>query len=674
MKKVFTLSLLFLITVFIAHAQTKAQAKIDSVKLKASTAEQSEKFKTNDTAYKKLIADKALDKFRNDSTDLKLTSCSFEKDANAMVLSDQALMVYSAQIVMERFKRIKIFNDNGKGEANIRIEYSNKFGEEKILAVVGETINYNNGKVEYTKLDSSLVYNVHTDKQKDAVVFTMPNVRAGSVIQYFYMWVRASYQNFPDWDFQCNLPTRYSEVNILLTPQLAFTQLTNTYQPFKKDTSSFNGYGHTWALENIPSVKSEPYMRAEVDGLQRVSIIIKGVKGYFGMAQTWADSWETIGKHICEDKDFSKEYDQHINDDDGLVKSAKSLKTDDEKIKFVFNQVKSQMGWNQVPDWRSKDGIKSAWKKRSGDWGEINMILCNLLKQTGIKAYPMLVSTRDNGLIYHDFPNSYQINKLVVYVPVDSTKYYFLDATDKYNLYNEIPYDLLNSNGLYLDKDKQTYALVAIKKEQPVRQVININAEIQPDGTMNGNAVVYDYSYNKSGNIELNKTLDEKKYEEYLTDNDNNLKITSLKLEDANVDSLPLKQNIEFKLDLSTNDEKYIYLNPNLFTSLRDNPFISEHRTTDIDFGYKNILSVIGSFKLPPGYTVDFLPKNLTIVNDDKTISFMRLLQENDGYITIHYIINYKKSTYSKDDYPALYLYFKKMYEMLNEQVVLKKS
>lgn len=674
MKKVFTLSLLFLITVFIAHAQTKAQVKIDSVKLKASTAEQSEKFKTNDTAYKKLIADKALDKFRNDSTDLKLTSCSFEKDANAMVLSDQALMVYSAQIVMERFKRIKIFNDNGKGEANIRIEYSNKFGEEKILAVVGETINYNNGKVEYTKLDSSLVYNVHTDKQKDAVVFTMPNVRAGSVIQYFYMWVRASYQNFPDWDFQCNLPTRYSEVNILLTPQLAFTQLTNTYQPFKKDTSSFNGYGHTWALENIPSVKSEPYMRAEVDGLQRVSIIIKGVKGYFGMAQTWADSWETIGKHICEDKDFSKEYDQHINDDDGLVKSAKSLKTDDEKIKFVFNQVKSQMGWNQVPDWRSKDGIKSAWKKRSGDWGEINMILCNLLKQTGIKAYPMLVSTRDNGLIYHDFPNSYQINKLVVYVPVDSTKYYVLDATDKYNLYNEIPYDLLNSNGLYLDKDKQTYALVAIKKEQPVRQVININAEIQPDGTMNGNAVVYDYSYNKSGNIELNKTLDEKKYEEYLTDNDNNLKITSLKLEDADVDSLPLKQNIEFKLDLSTNDEKYIYLNPNLFTSLRDNPFISEHRTTDIDFGYKNILSVIGSFKLPPGYMVDFLPKNLTIVNDDKTISFMRLLQENDGYITIHYIINYKKSTYSKDNYPALYLYFKKMYEMLNEQVVLKKS
>ena len=99
MKKVFTLSLLFLITVFIAHAQTKARAKIDSVKLKASTAEQSEKFKTNDTAYKKLIADKALDKFRNDSTDLKLTSCSFEKDANAMSLPASEKRENSATVV-----------------------------------------------------------------------------------------------------------------------------------------------------------------------------------------------------------------------------------------------------------------------------------------------------------------------------------------------------------------------------------------------------------------------------------------------------------------------------------------------------------------------------------------------------------------------------------------------
>ena len=331
------------------------------------------------------------------------------------------------------------------------------------------------------------------------------------------------------------------------------------------------------------------------------------------------------------------------------------------------------MKWNDEKNWISKDGIKSAWKKKSGNWGEINMVLCHLLNKAGIKAYPLLVSTRDNGLMYDNFPNFFQVNKLVVYVPVDSSKYYILDATDKYNLYNEIPFELLNSVGLCLDKEKETYDLVTMKKEAPVKQIISVEAEIAPDGSMKGTAQIADYSYNKSSNIELYKTLDEQKYKDYLTANDNNLKITSLKLENIDVDSLELLQNIEFKLDLVATDDKYIYFNPNLFTSQRENPFISQNRVSDIDFGYKNTLSISGHYKLPAGYKVDFLPKSTNIVTPDKSITFKRLLAEDDGYITVYYVIKYNKAVYAKADYDELYNYFKKMYEMLNEQIVLKK-
>jgi len=655
------------------QAQTKAQSKIDSIKLKTSVNEQSEKFRKNDSAYKALEIKKTTE-LKYDSADLKLTTCDFEKSANAMVLDDKAIMVFGgAQIAMERYKRIKIFNDKGKQEANVRLEYSNRFGAEHILAIVAETINFNNGKIEHTKLDSTLIYNVHTDKEKDAIVFTMPNVKAGSIIEYAYVWQRSSSRNFPDWDFQCDLPTRYSEVNILLNPQLVFTQLTSINQPFTKDTSSFNGYGHTWAMEDIPSSKNEPYMRSAADGLQRVSIIIKGVKGYFGTQQI-ADSWWTLGVQIANDKLFYKPYDEGIGDDNGLVKSAKALKGDDEKVEFLFNQVKTQMKWNEEKNWISKDGIKAAWKKKSGNWGEINMVLCHLLNKAGVKAYPLLVSTRDNGLMYSTFPNFFQVNKLVAYVPIDSTQYYVLDASDKYNLYNEIPYELLNSVGLCLDKEKQTYNIVTLKKDFPVKQTIFINAEIKPDGTMTGNAEISDFSYNKSSNMELYKTFDEKEYKEYLTGNDNNLKITSLKLYNSDIDSLPLIQNIDFKLDLSGTDEKYIYFNPNLFTSLRNNPFVSQERASDIDFGYKNVLIIAGRYKLPAGYTVDFLPKNANIVTPEKSITFKRLLSNDDGIITISYVIKYNYAVYSKADYNNLYAYFKKMYKMLNEQIVLKKS
>jgi hypothetical protein len=45
-----------------------------------------------------------------DMADLEMTSCDFEKDANAMVLFDRAEMACGIpEILMERQKRIKIF-------------------------------------------------------------------------------------------------------------------------------------------------------------------------------------------------------------------------------------------------------------------------------------------------------------------------------------------------------------------------------------------------------------------------------------------------------------------------------------------------------------------------------------------------------------------------------------
>ena len=674
---------------YAAEGQTKATIKPDSVKTKTLQKTPtktdtpqvkyplviiSNKFDRIDSADLKLTIDIPIEKYGFiDTADLKLTSCDFEKDANAMVLFDRAEMACGIpDIIMERQKRIKIFNDNGKDEANIRIEFNNKFGAERILGVEAETINLNNGKIEYTKLDPKLIYAEHTSATKDAVTFSMPNVKAGSVIEYRYIWEREFSRNVPDWAFQCNLPTRYSQLDAFLNPLIAFTALSRKDKPFVRDTISMSGFGHVWALKNIPSSKEEPFMRSAVDALQGVTLIISAIK-FGGQTKNISASWSDVGKEIADDKDINKPFDQSLHDEGTLVKQTQVLKTDDEKIAFLFNQVKTLMKWNEEKYWASKDGIRSAWKKKSGNWGEINMILCHLLKLSGIKAYPMLVSTRDNGRILPNFINIYQINKLVTYVPVDSTNYYVLDATDKYNIYNEIPFDLLNSYGLSLNKEKEKYDLVFMKKQAAVRQVVLIDAEIKPDGTMSGTAQIGSYSYNKSNNLELYKTLEEKKYKEYLTDNDNNLKITSLKLENADVDSLPLIQNIDFNLDLPGTDDKYIYFNPNLFTSLYNNPFVSEDRISDIDFGCNNIYSINGRYKIPVGYKIDALPKSMNLIMPDKSISFKRAVGEQDGYIVVYYLISYKKSTYPQADYPNIHAYYKKMTEILNEQIVLKK-
>ena len=653
---------------------SKTPIRIDTINVKYPLSIRAVKFDKIDSADLDLTPAIPIEKYGFvDTADLKLTHCDFEKDANAMVLFDRAELTLSApSIVMERQKRIKIFNDNGKDEGNIRIEFNNRFGVENILGVEGETITLVNGKIEYTKLDPKLVYAEHTDKNKDAVVFSMPNVKAGSVVEYRYIWTRDYTRNLPAWNFQSKLPTRYSQLNAFINPVLTFSVYYRKNKDFVRDTISMGGVGHVWALSDISSTKDEPFMRSEADNLQSLSFIISAVN-YFGQKKDILKTWTDVGKELVTEKDFNKPYDQSLHDEDDLVKKAKTLGSDDQKIAFLFNQVKTLMKWNEEKNWFSADGIKSAWKKKSGNWGEVNMALCRLLKLAGIKAYPMLVSTRDNGKILPEFVNIYQINKLVVYVPVDSTKHYVLDATDKFNVYNEIPFELLNSYGLYLNKEKEDYKLVFMKKDAPVNQVVFITAEINPDGTMKGSAQMNSFSYNKSHMLELHKTLDDKKYKEFLTDGNNNIRITALKLEDAEVDSLPLLQTIDFNLDLPGADGKYIYFSPNLFTSLHQNPFINKQRISDIDFGCSNNYSINGRYKIPPGYKIDALPKSMNLIIADRSITFKRLIGEDDGYIVVNYVISYKKSIYPASTYPDIYSYFKQMNEILNEQIVLKK-
>jgi hypothetical protein len=289
-------------------------------------------------------------------------------------------------------------------------------------------------------------------------------------------------------------------------------------------------------------------------------------------------------------------------------------------------------------------------------------------------VYPMVVSTREHGRVAPTYTSTVQFNRAVVYIPVDSTRNYILDATGKYNQYNEVPEELLNSSGLYVDKPKNQYDMIYLHKNLPARQVVMINAEIKPGGKLEGTAEISSSSYNRINAIERYKTDGEKKYTDYLRDNDNNLKISSIKMEDMEIDSLPLTQKIGFNLELAGSDENYIYLNPNLFTSLKTNQFLNENRMTDIEFGYLRNYSINGIYKIPAGYKADAMPKSLTLVMPDKSISFKRFVAEQDGNIIVRYSINYNKVEYSKDTYADFHEFFKKMHEMLNEQIILKKG
>jgi Domain of Unknown Function with PDB structure (DUF3857) len=604
-----------------------------------------------------------------DKEDLELKACDFEKDANAEVLFDKGSVYFTSDysLVLDRHIRIKIFNEKGNDEANIRIEYFGGDRSEYITNVQAETINLDNGNIEVTKIDKKLIYTQNIDKLRSALIFSFPNVKPGSVIEFKYSLTATSVSDFPDWYFQSHIPTRYSEFNASVPDILYYKKLVMVNHPFVKNTDNVR------SMSNIPSLHNEPFMSSRKDNLQRILYQLSSINaGSF--SQAFSDTWTKVGENEVEYDGFGGQFKRKLDGEDAIISKAKSMTSTDDKIAYIFNEVKSSMKWDDLDERYTNEGTVKAWEKKTGNSTEVNLILYHLLQKAGLNVYPMLVSTKNNGKVNPSFPSNYQFDRTVAYIPVDSNKCYVLDATSKYNIYNEIPGTLLNGFGLNIDKDKKKYELIFLQKTNPVRQLALITAEIKPDGKMSGTVQFSSFGYYRINAVERYKTDGEKKYIDYLKDGDNNITISSLKFDNMEVDTLPLTQNINFKADLTGSDEKYIYFNPNIFTSQHDNPFLSEDRYTDIDFGYRGYYTASGTYKEPAGYKIDAMPKSVSMTTPDKSIVFRRVVAEQDGSIVVRYIVDYKKSIYFKENYPDLHEFFKKMNEMMNEQVVFKKS
>lgn len=593
-----------------------------------------------------------------DMADMELKACDFEPDANAEVLFDVGSI--NSYLYNERHVRIKIFNDFGKNAANIRIVYFDNINIKEINDLQAETINLENGKIVITPLDKKLILEEKTDRIRSAKVFTFPNVKAGSIIEYKYKAYAKSV-----WYFQSNIPTRYSEIKADFPANSEFKTIPHVKQPFVVSVGTANDFVQARALANVHSLPNEPYMSAVIDNLERVEF-----SGLNYAINTWPKIGELVMKFSDQDNDFSR----NLTGEDEILKQAKTLRSDDEKISFIFSAVKTMMKWNGIRQFFPDEGTARAWDKKIGNSAELNIITYELLKKAGIKAFPMVVSTKGNGKLNPAVPSVDLFDNMVVYIPVDSTKYYVLDATNKYNLFNQVPESNLNSFGLSMDQRHKKYDMVFLENEVPAMQSVFIKAEIKPDGKMAGTAEITSPSYHKIKAVGKYKTDGEEKYIKYLSKNDNNLRISSIKMDNMDIDTLPVTQKVDFSMELTGSDEHYIIFNTNLFSLLDANPFLGENRYSDIDFGYNENYSVNGLYKIPAGYKSDALPKSMTIVSPDESIVFRRIVIEDEGTVLVKYIIGHKKTIYFREDYQDLRGFYKRMYELMNEQIVLKKS
>jgi hypothetical protein len=204
--------------------------------------------------------------------------------------------------------------------------------------------------------------------------------------------------------------------------------------------------------------------------------------------------------------------------------------------------------------------------------------------------------------------------------------------------------------------------------------MVLLQADISKDGKLTGEASVNSYDYARLEKIATARKSKKEFTEKYFSTNNPGIAIDSVIFENLDSDSLPLVQKVYFNEQLNTSGE-YEYFSVNLFTGLEKNPFVADQRISDVFFGILQSHNIIGNITIPDGYVFDELPKNIKMIMPDTSIIVTRTSQVvDDNMLSFRINLEFKKPYYSTGEYDGFKEFYKKLFDLLNEQFVIKKK
>jgi len=610
--------------------------------------------------------------------EIQLKECSFDTDADVVVLLDEAHSDYDDryQLLTRRHIRLKILKEKGVADANISLQFYSKDDFEYITEVKAVTINAGaGGEVSTNAVDRKSIFTRKINDRVGEVSFSFPAVKVGSILEYEYLSTMKHYGGLQDWYFQETRPVITSRYNLVIVPNTEFI-----YQVWKKPdlqvtvTPKESTNSVYFEMNNIPGLRNEPYIDSRRDYLQKVVFQLSAYgKGNGFGGNKYMTSWDEVARELRVYDGFGSVIGKTIPGTDEFINSVKAIPDGMVKMKTVYDFVRSNMGWNGVYSRFAFDGLKSPWQKKTGNSGEINFILLNLLVESGLEVYPSLVSERWHGRINTEYPFIDQFNSVVACVKINGKNYY-LDATKKFTPAHIIPYELLNTTAFVL-KGKKGELVNILNDSLGYKEIVFNKLKVLEDGSIEGDTKVSSIEYARTEKREEYTEKQPGFLRNLVKDEKIQVEIKKATASNEANDSLPFEQDYHFISRAGAAGE-YLLIPVNLFSGFTYNPFLSQNRFSNINFGYKRSITILTDIVLPAGMVPEELPKSMRLTNEEKDIVMTRSTDynENDHLIRAMIKIEFSRSLYQADEYEVLQLFYKKMFEYMDEQVLLRKK
>jgi hypothetical protein len=599
--------------------------------------------------------------------------------------------------------RIKVYKKEGYDWANQTVKYYLGNGsKENVTFSDAVTYNLIDGKIEETKLRKDGEFDEEVNRYWGQKKISMPNVKEGSVIEFEYT-IKTPYVGSPkDWNFQASIPVNYSEYRSFIPEYYTFnTNFKGFIFPkvtaekkaksvlfstmdreegaglMRAQTSSYSqsklSYEETrttYIAENLPGMTEEGYVNNIENYTASLVQEISMIKYPNQPLEYLSTDWNAVVKTIYDYDDFGLELAKTGYFEDDIDVVVAGLNSQEEKVAAIFNFVKANVKWNNYYGYSCNDGVKTAYKNKTGNIGEINLMLTAMLRYAGLTANPVLLSTRSNGIAL--FPSRTAFDFVIAAIETQDGLV-LLDATENAASPNVLPLRDLNWFGRLVREDG-TSTEVSLTPKVLSRETVNMNAVVSKDGFITGQLRRQLTNQEALSFRQKNSAKKEDTYLEELENENNSIEVGDYTRENDLELSKPIVESYSFKdsRDFERINEK-IYISPSLFLGFKENPFKQELRQYPVDFGYpfQNKLNI--TIEIPDGYAVETIPEGLNIACVDGIGTFKYVIGNTGSKIQIIMTSEISKAIVSANYYQALKGFFQIMLEKQNEKIVLTK-
>jgi hypothetical protein len=608
--------------------------------------------------------------------ELKLTSDTKAPGAAAVYLYHEEIFDNPGH-TRAYYERIKVLTEKGKELASVNIPYEH--GVDKVIDIEGRTILADGTVIPLTVKSSDLVDIKTKGFQMNSVIFTLPGVEVGSILEY-----RVKFRRDEDWDFlpiwQVQKPYFIHRAHYLFrsgsyVAVIYAEHLGSDAKVVKEKDRAF-----TLDMTDVPPEPSEDWM-PPLNTLRWRVAFFSGNLSSSGEA-FWSDTlrdWDT--------------WIENFTSPTGVLKKAVAEivapgDTDEQKAIKIYTAVQKldNTGFSRAKSEaeRKKDKLKDitkaedVWKQQSGSGNDIALLYAAMARTAGLKAWPAFIVNRDRAMFDKGYLSNSQFDDDIVMVDLGGKNVY-LDPGQKMCPFGSMHWKHTLATGFQLAEKSAVFTVTpaGAYKDSTVQRIANLSIDETGSvkGTvrfvMNGPTALYWRQLAlENDEDEVKKQFKESMITQLpdgvLADFDHFLAL------DNYTASLVGILNVSGNIGSVTG--KHLFLPGLFFESRGKHPFVArDERTIPIDVHYPELVQDQVTYHLPPGFAIESSPQDANTSWPDFALLKIHS-SAKDGSVIVSRTLAYNFTLLDPKGYHSLHDFYVKVATADQQQLVLTRT